>query len=214
MWCESILKAGSIFTISYKDERILLSWAPYKEPWTIMWLRLALKGTIFWDVMLCSLGEVYSYYRQTYCLHFLGWWVSQVSKQQAYSLILKMETVHAFEMLVNFYQTTRHYTSLDCTLHGHSCENIKSHKTCSFLRDPTGYILSTLHLIESDLVSKMLYSSSISQRMENAKHNTDIKIKMLCIVCLITVAVWDCNTPALSKHSCKLIFTYFICKSC
>jgi hypothetical protein len=49
-------------------------------------------------------------------------WVSCL----AYSLTLKMEATCSSEM-VNFQQTTQHYTPDDRTLHNHQCENLKSY---------------------------------------------------------------------------------------
>jgi hypothetical protein len=46
------------------------------------------KHTTFWDVKLCSLGEVHQPFRGIYCLHLQGWRVSQGIKQQAEWLLL------------------------------------------------------------------------------------------------------------------------------
>jgi hypothetical protein len=47
----------------------------------------------------------------------------------AYSLSLKMEAVCSSEMSVNLYQTIWRHSPQDSTLHGHRCENHKSHTT-------------------------------------------------------------------------------------
>jgi hypothetical protein len=57
-----------------------------------------MKGTISWDVMLCSLVEV--------CRHFEG---TLLSACLAYFSTLKMETVYSSRTMVNFYQATRHH---------------------------------------------------------------------------------------------------------
>jgi hypothetical protein len=72
--------------------------------------------TIFWDVMLCSVVEVYWRVRGTYCLHNQGRRIWQANKQPPRLTLLpwtlKMEAVCSSKTLVNFYQTTWHQNTI------------------------------------------------------------------------------------------------------
>jgi hypothetical protein len=68
--------------------------------------------TVFWDVALCSLVEVYDF------SEMLAASISRVN--------LMMEAASTSETLVDFYQTTRSNNSEDSHLHIHQCENLKS----------------------------------------------------------------------------------------
>jgi hypothetical protein len=82
------------------------------------------KSTVFWDLRLCILVEVHSYFGGTYCLRRLSRKLSQARKQagsrvrvtvhfSAYCFIvqltlqpLKVETVYFSEIQISFYRTT------------------------------------------------------------------------------------------------------------
>lgn len=90
-----------------------------------------MKRTVFWNVTPYSLEKVYQRSGGTYCVHLQGWVIGQGSKQRghrAYRLafsVLKMESVHSSETLVNFFNTTPHYIPEDsATIHFLTCLRI------------------------------------------------------------------------------------------
>jgi hypothetical protein len=78
--------------------------------------------TVFWDVSLCSLVEVYQRFRGAYCLHHQGALI-------IISLIL--EAASTCEILVNFYQTTQQNIPEDSHLHTYRREKLESHNLIS-----------------------------------------------------------------------------------
>jgi len=69
-----------------------------------------MKNTMLWDVMLCSLEEIY----------MLG---------KNNSVIPTMKAVHSSETLIHFYWSTEHHIPQECLLHNHCFENFM-HLTC------------------------------------------------------------------------------------
>lgn len=69
-----------------------------------------MKNTMSWDVILCSLEEIYVLGKNS-------------------SVILNMKAVHSSETLVHFCWSTEHHIPQECLLHNHCFENF-THLTC------------------------------------------------------------------------------------
>jgi hypothetical protein len=85
-----------------------------------VFIAVAMKSSIFWDITPCSPKEVNRHFEGIYRLHVQGGRVSQmrnqhkvVGKQRApclvYSSTLKMKRVRSSKTSVNFHQTTRRF---------------------------------------------------------------------------------------------------------
>jgi hypothetical protein len=74
-----------------------------------------IKNTIFLDVMLCNVVEVYGYFGGNYWLQLQGWRVIPPCKQSAQSVNVPSKC-----------QPTWRDTPEDSTLYSHDCENLKS----------------------------------------------------------------------------------------
>jgi hypothetical protein len=70
--------------------------------------------TVFWNIMPCSLIDVYQRFGEICFLHL--------------NLNLKMEAAGDAEILVNIYSNTRRNILEDTNLHSHGCHNLKSHE--------------------------------------------------------------------------------------
>jgi hypothetical protein len=90
------------------------------------------KSTIFLDVTLYSLVEMYGIFRGTYCFHLQDRIVPTVSSRapnptrsrtcfppSVYYSILKTEALRSSETSVNVYRIARHHNKEDSTLHSH-----------------------------------------------------------------------------------------------
>lgn len=69
-----------------------------------------MKNTMLWDVIPCSLEEIY----------VLG---------KNNSVILTTKAVHSSETMVHFYWSTKHHIPQDSLLHNHCFKNF-THRTC------------------------------------------------------------------------------------
>jgi hypothetical protein len=100
------------------------SWILIQYPF--MTCDYTLKGTIFWNITLCSPLKVYPRFGGTYRLLCLPP-AFKLGTCSAYSTTLKMEVICSSKMLVDFQWTTPCYITEDRTLHNHCCENLKSY---------------------------------------------------------------------------------------
>lgn len=76
-------------------------------------MAVTMKNTVFWDVILCSLGETNVSEECTASIFM----VNRGGQVGRASFTLKMEAISSSKTPLSFYQTTRHHTPEDNTLY-------------------------------------------------------------------------------------------------
>jgi hypothetical protein len=96
-------------------------------------------------VLPCSLIEIYPRFGGMHGLHLEG----RRAELAAASLLLAMPTqaVISSDMLVNFYQTTRHHISKDNALTTHRCQDLEHNIVYTYLRSLFQKHKSELHFV-------------------------------------------------------------------
>jgi hypothetical protein len=122
--CISQIRVLSVTTMS-GFTAILLTLVTY----LLTLLHRKMKGTIFWDIIPCTLSKVNRRFGGTYRLHPLLCLPPAFTliSCSAYSWTLEMDAICFSKMAVDFQQTTWRYFPENSALHNHCCENLKSY---------------------------------------------------------------------------------------
>jgi hypothetical protein len=78
-------------------------------------MAVTVRSCILWDMMQCSLVEIFQRFGAICCLHLQDWRITLASKPSLWSPMI--EALHSSEMSVNFYQSTRRHNPEDSGVH-------------------------------------------------------------------------------------------------
>jgi hypothetical protein len=138
----------------------------------ISYYEYLLKSSAFWEITPRNPLEANRCVWWTRRLHLCLLPASCVVSCLAHSSTLKMEATCSSETLIDFQRTARRPTPEDRTLHGYSCENLKSSSFFAVWSATNNYLLQTnvTYFMELEIQAFTVKVTPFRQSLKNTLH--------------------------------------------